>query len=260
MNMNEIKDKSSMFYWFPLIKDLPIPQPKTEMYRFDEMELESLQQEQFPESIFEHVKPLAEKIGFPLFMRTDQSSCKHGWKQTCYVPSLEKLKSHTSELLMESMMQGWMSYTDNGLALRQYIPLTTAFTAFHGDFPINKERRYFIRDGKVQCHHAYWYPSAIEGHTKQKDWRRTVNRLNKETETEVKRLTELAEIVGTVVEGYWSVDFALGKESLWYLFDMAEGEKSFHWLECQHCPKEMYEQYKRREKKPKVKDMELGKL
>jgi hypothetical protein len=28
--MNEVINKSSMLYWFPLIKDLPIPQPKTE--------------------------------------------------------------------------------------------------------------------------------------------------------------------------------------------------------------------------------------
>ncbi|MFA5217023.1 ATP-grasp domain-containing protein [Sulfuricurvum sp.] len=244
--MREIRDKSSMFLWYPLVKDLPIPQPKTEMYRFDEMELELIQDERIPDTIFEHIKPLADKIGFPLFMRTDFSSCKHGWEKTCYVETSLNLKSHIFELLTDSMMQGWMTYSDHGIVLREFVPLVTGFTAFHGNLPINKERRYFIRDGKVQCHHPYWYPDAITGHTKQDNWRFLVGRLNQETKPEIELLTKYAEMVGTVVEGYWSVDFAMGKDGKWYLFDMAEGDKSFHWLECEHCPKDMYEQYKHR--------------
>ncbi len=245
--MREIKDKSSMFLWYPLVKDLPIPQPKTEMYRFTEDESEqNLSNDFAPESVYDAIKVMAERIGFPLFMRTDFSSCKHGWENTCYVPSLDRLEPNICELTCESSMQGFMTYEDNGIVLREFVPLVTGFTAFHGNLPINKERRYFIRDGKVQCHHPYWYPDAITGHTKQDNWRFLVGRLNRETKPEIKLLTGYAEMVGTVVEGYWSVDFAMGKDGKWYLFDMAEGDKSFHWLECEHCPKDMYEQYKHR--------------
>jgi hypothetical protein len=254
-----IKDMelNSMFYWYPKIKDLKIPQPKTEMYKFTEKEFKTIQHlEGIPISIYENCLPIAEKIGFPLFMRTDNSSCKHEWKSTCYVPSKNELQKHIFDLLEYSYMQGDMSYVDKGLAFREFIPLTTKFTAFSGDFPVNKERRYFIRDGKVQCHHPYWYPGSIEGHTKKKNWRPIVDALNYETEFEKKLLTRNAELVGTVVDGYWSVDFAMGKNARWYLFDMARGNESFHWLECQYCPVEQREQYKKQEEKAGVKEHE----
>ena len=39
-------DKNSMFYWYPKIKDLEIPQPKTEMYKFSESEFKTIQREE----------------------------------------------------------------------------------------------------------------------------------------------------------------------------------------------------------------------
>lgn len=257
MNIEErIKNMklSSMFYWYPIIKTIPIPQPKTEMYKFTEKEFKIIQHDEgIPVSIYENCLSLAEKIGFPLFMRTDNSSCKHEWKRTCYVPSKEELKRHIFDLLEYSSMQGWMSYVDTGLAFREFIPLMTKFTAFAGDFPINKERRYFIKDRLVQCHHPYWYPKAIEGHTKQKNWNSIVDSLNYENDSEIKFLTHCAEQVGSILDGYWSVDFAMSKTGIWYLFDMATGDESFHWLECKYCPQEQKEQYSNRiEKKPKI--------
>ena len=242
-----IKDMelNSMFYWYPKIKDLHIPQPKTEMYRFTENEFKTIQHEEgMPVSIYEHCLPIAEKIGFPLFMRTDNSSCKHNWKQTCYVQSKEDLERHIMDLLEYSGMQGWMSYVDKGLVFREFIPLTTKFTAFSGEFPVNKERRYFIEDRLVKCHHPYWYPDAIEGHTEKKNWRSIVDALNYENESEIKFLTHYAELVGSVLDGYWSVDFAMSKKGTWYLFDMARGNESFHWLECPFCPIEQREHRK----------------
>ena len=156
-----MKDKNSMFYWYPKIKDLTIPQPETEMYRFDKKEFMSIQDEKFPKTLFENTLKTARKIGFPLFMRTDQSSCKHGWKNTCFVTNEKELEHHITELLVNSMMQGWMSYVDKGLVFRKYIPMESYFTAFYGDFPVNKERRYFVKNGKLQCKHPYWYPPAV---------------------------------------------------------------------------------------------------
>lgn len=246
----EERKKNSMFYWYPKIKDLPIAQPKTTFMRFFKKELKLLSEEKIPSSIIERAKAVIihQDLQFPLFMRTDFSSCKHGWKKTCYVPSADKIERNIFELLTESMMQGWMSYQDTGLVFREFLNLQTGFTAFHGDFPVNKERRYLIRDGKVQCHHPYWYPNAIDGHTKQEDWKEIVDLLNFETTSEIELLKGYAEIVGKVMDGYWSVDFAKGAEaeSPWYLIDMAQGEHSFHWLECEHCPEQMRDQYKRK--------------
>jgi len=246
-----MKDKNSMFYWYPKIKDLNIPQPKTEMYKFNNEEFELIRNEEMPNSLLKNCLEIAEKIGFPLFMRTDQSSCKHGWKKTCFVESRESLEHHFFELLNTSTMQGWMSYTDNGLVFRGLLDLEIGhkhgipFTAFYGEFPVNKERRYFIKNGKLQCRHPYWYPNAIRNPSFN-DWESTLNVLNKETPDEVLLLTTYAQKVADLFSGYWSVDFAKGIDGKWYLIDMAIGNDSFHWLECKYCPKEQKEQYTRK--------------
>ena len=90
MTQKLIEDKNSMFYWYPLIKDLDIPQPKTEMYKFNKEEFKTLQREEgIPTTLYDNCISFAEKIGFPLFMRTDNNSCKHGWVKTCHVESKE---------------------------------------------------------------------------------------------------------------------------------------------------------------------------
>jgi len=207
-----------------------------------------IQDEKFPKSLFDNSLWVAKKIGFPLFMRTDHTSFKHGWKKTCYVPDEESLERHIVELLTYSMMQGWISYTDTGLFFREFLELTTRFTAFHGEFPVNKERRYFIRNGKVQCFHPYWYPDAIESPSI-KNWRERVSEINKFSPSEATILLEYAKMVADVHEfhdGYWSVDFAEGTDGTWYLIDMALGDESFHWLECQCCSDEMRKKYENR--------------
>jgi len=231
----ERNKQNSMFYWHPKIKDLPIAQPKTESYKFNKSEFEIIAKEEgIPTSVYENCLPIAKKIGFPLFMRTDNNSCKHFWEKTCYVPDEKVLKNHIFELISYSSMQGWMSYTDNGLFFREFIPLTTKFKAFSG-FPVNKERRYFIKNGKIQCHHPYWYPDSIKDNTDFKNWEKVVSALNYETDAEIKKLSEYALIIAELFKEYWSVDFAMSKKSIWFLFDMARGEDSFHWKECKYC-------------------------
>jgi hypothetical protein len=246
----ENMEKNSMFYWYPKIKNLDIPQPKTEMYKFTKDEFKTLQRtEGIPTTLYDNCISFAEKIGFPLFMRTDNSSCKHGWLKTCYVESKESFKNHIFELLSNSVMQGWMSYVDKGLIFRELLELEIGhrygipFTAFYGEFPVNKERRYFIRDGKLQCRHPYWYPDAIRNPS-YNDWKDTLEVLNKETSDEVLLLTKYAQKVADIFDGYWSVDFAKCFDDNWYLIDMAIGDDSFHWLECDYCSEEMRKQYK----------------
>jgi hypothetical protein len=46
-----------------------------------------------------------------------------------------------------------------------------------------------------------------------------------------------------VLDGWWSVAFAKTKDGRWILIDMAEGEMSFHDLECEYCPEEIKKAY-----------------
>ena len=75
--------------------------------------------------------------------------------------------------------------------------------------PVNPERRYFIRDGKVLCHHAYWIQEAIEASYKppsEKQWREISEILNFEGKNEAQLLSNYALQVAKVIDGFWSVD------------------------------------------------------
>ena len=94
--------KNSLLYWYPLIKDLGIKTPETEIVVLNKQSSElmgimdgdwSSIEPQMPEII-----SAARKIGFPLFMRTDEYSGKHQWKNTCYVEKEEDLNSHIYDL------------------------------------------------------------------------------------------------------------------------------------------------------------------
>lgn len=97
--------------------------------------------------------------------------------------------------------------------------------------PVASERRYFINKGQIQCHHPYWILDSIHDPSVD-NWRELLTELNEETPEEVKLLSKYALSVAEILEGYWSVDFALSNKGEWYLIDMAKGEDSFHNDQC----------------------------
>lgn len=230
---------SSMLYWYPKIKDLDIPMPETKIVEliashsdicdiFDGGNPAKLKNQ------MQEISDTALEIGYPLFLRTDHISGKHEWASTCYVEKPENLQKNISGILEESLL---VEVDINALVFREYIQMDSRFTAFRG-MPVNPERRYFIRDGVVECHHPYWIAEAIEEGTISDrlptDWRNIVKEINEEIPFEVAGLTMLAERVGEVIDGYWSVDFCKSKTGTWYLIDMAEGHRSWH---PEDCPK-----------------------
>ena len=223
--------KTSMLYWWPKIRDLKIPVPKTEIITVPYNDLVGLLNDK--RLSLEYEKKIIEagdKVGYPLFLRTDMSSAKHQWERTCFVPKVEDIFKHIRALIDETLTAGIFGELDpNALVFREFLHLYSTFTAFSG-LPIARERRYFIRDGVVECHHAYWIYDAIERGWGQRynNWRQLLFNLNREHKNEIKLLTSYAKRVAEVLRGYWSVDFACSKSRTWYLIDMAEGEKSWH--------------------------------
>ena len=141
---------SSMLLWYPKIKDLPIPQIKTEIVKTGYKPLYEWLVKQIPisDQVLNQLYKAMDDIGkFPMFMRTDQASGKHNWKRTCYLQSKNKLLENLSNLIEEHEMQnmaGELGY--EAVVFREFLNLETAFTCFYGDFPVNKEVRCFIRD------------------------------------------------------------------------------------------------------------------
>ena len=223
-------DKSSLLVWWPKTNDIGIPVPKTEIVRLSNKDGRAYMDGGSLESGFVATLQLRAKvIGYPLFLRTDQASNKHGWKEASYVPSEKELLPHLGQVLEFNELAHIMGLPYEAVVLREYIPLQSSFEAFYGRLPIAKERRYFVRDGEVICHHPYWIKDSIEGHNpSEENWEELLSKLNKEGVEEVRLLSDYAKGVSKSIEGYWSVDFACGRTGKWYLIDMAEGELSWH--------------------------------
>ena len=224
-------DKNSMLYWYPRIKSLNIPQPKTifsEKKDWTEWGAFLDNPNSIDDKLFKKIFALADSIGYPLFMRTDLASGKHNFNKTCFVQSDTELLNNITQLTDENFMCDLLF---TSLVFREYIELESGFTAFWGELPIARERRYFIKDNKVLCHHPYWIEDAIQKPSIS-NWKEVLQGLNTETEDEIKILTNYANEVAKVLDGYWSVDFAHAKNGKWFLIDMALGLVSWH-PECE---------------------------
>lgn len=234
-------DKTSLLYWYPIIKGLSIPMPKTTWVEIpfevfcdyiDAVETASPTVRPKIEDYTQDIKVKAKKIGYPLFLRTDLASGKHSWDKSCYVEKEEDLFKHIWEVVEFNFTADIFGLECNALVFREYIPMASQFTAFWGNLPINPERRYFIRDGKVECHHPYWTADAIEGphlpEPSKSDWKELLDQMDEESDREIDLLTMYSGLVAKLLPGYWSVDFCKARNGEWILIDLAEGRKSWH--------------------------------
>ena len=220
-------NKTSMNYWYRKIKHLNIPMPKTKIpvtkpvrdwWRLLDGE------DPLSEDEKQMIRDAANEVGgYPVFMRSDLCSGKHSFERTCFVQSEDAV-----------IRQIWAIVDENAccdcrmesIVIREYIPPAATFKAF-GGLPISPERRYFVRDGDVVCHHPYWIEDAIQN-ANHCDWRFLLSVLNNEAATEVPLLTGYAEQVARELGGDWSIDFMLGRDGTWYLIDIATAMQSWH--------------------------------
>ena len=107
------------------------------------------------------------------------------------------------------------------------------FTAFYGEMPVNPEIRFFIRDKKILCWHWYWIEDAIKNPSIN-NWKDVMNKAKEEelNPDTLKALTNEVNLIAQWFDGYWSIDFCKGKDEIWYLIDMARGERSWHPVDC----------------------------
>lgn len=224
MNNVEIKNKTSMLYWYPKVKDLPIPQPKTEIVLTKDFHdwWHLLDGEPLSSDDIKILEDAGDNIGYPLFLRTDLCSGKHDYMSTCYVAKKEDLGRHIFNMVDDNCCK---DLTFTSMVFREFIKLDWKFHAFNC-LPIAPERRYFIEDGEAVCHHPYWPEDAIQ-RPDNDDWRRLLEKMNTES-YEIRLLTKYSNMVGDVLGGDWSIDFALSGTGTWYLIDMATAIQSWH--------------------------------
>ncbi len=235
-------DKTSMLYWYPKIRSLRIPQPRTTMVMTKRNITELLGDCDglSPQGVRKYidiptVEMTCENIGYPVFMRSDFTSHKHNWKNSCFVTGKEKIIPHLQDIIEFSGCAdifGGIPFT--AVVIREYIPMATLFFAFR-EMPVNPEYRFFIQDGKVLCYHWYWVVDAIQNPSI-RNWRNAILKSVKtiDKDRDIAKLDGYAKMVAEVLKGSWSIDFCLGADGIWYLIDMAESFKSWHPEACEN--------------------------
>lgn len=231
-----LEDYTRMGYWWPLVFDIDVPKPVTKIIPLTkEASMAFVYPDSADPKAIDALKKAVADVrneaktlfGFPVFMRTDLISGKHDWKNSCFVASENNINRCIVGLAEANSLA---EVVPEAVVLREYIPLESAFTAFFGDMPVAKERRYFVRNGRVQCHHPYWPEDSIVffKDNEPNNWREKLAELNRETDEEITLLTGYAEKLASVLNDYWSLDFAKGKDGVWYFIDAARGELSWH--------------------------------
>lgn len=226
--------ESSLLVWYPRIKGMDIPQVKTMIVETGHQALSDwvVKDKPLPDEIWTKLYAAMDEIGkYPMFMRSDQASAKHEWKETCYIASRESLQKNLSALIDNhemNNMAGELGY--EAIVFREFLELESYFTTdFYGDFPVNKEVRCFIRDGKLESMHNYWFEDAVkQGHPHDPKWRSKLKKLNALSEGDKMIIKNQLMKIGPRFKDYWSVDFAKTKDGTWILIDMARGEVSYH--------------------------------
>jgi len=237
-----MENKSSMLYWYPKIKDLDIPQPKTivlEFLGYTSGDWCGFVDDGFPKDMIAKIKVACKEFGYPVFIRTDSASGKHDWKKSCFVESEDKLVGNLSRVVEFNLIASIMGLPMNAIIVREYVPMKNLFTAFYGEMPVNPEIRFFAKDGEILCKHWYWIEEAITNPSV-KNWKEIMKKEKKSLEGRKDLfLFDKALRVASEFKGCWSIDFCKSKDGIWYLIDMAVGNESWHPENCSNHKKIM---------------------
>ena len=235
-------DKTCLTYWFPKIEAAGLPVPKTIIVGPTDVEFVRLFGGQRPKGLRAFLKTLqaaVDEIGYPCFLRTGQTSAKHDWEKSCYLLAGSDLLAHVLAIVNFSECVQIIGLDYRYWVVRELLPVTYAcrLTAY-GNMPLVREFRLFTKGGKVQCVHPYWPVDAVlRGSPDIRQWRRKLelhHRLAPDEETMLRTLAERA--ASACPDADWSIDFIQAGD--WFLTDMAEAERSYHWPTCPNNPEQ----------------------
>lgn len=239
-------DKNSMLHWFPKIAEIPFDiLPKTEMVRFDDRTLwpfvDGLAIPNFDISPFIDA---ANKVGYPCFLRGDESSAKHDGPNSYKIDSADQILERIKHTFYDNICKDLKVLA---FVFREWINIDAAFYSFgynkynHGKkeirrHPIGPEFRFFVDSETYWCSHFYWPLKAfndIEESINHEDLSQHLRSLrNSMSSREFFKLKAYAILAAKKVNEdplqRWSVDFAKDVNDKWWLIDMALAESSYH--------------------------------
>lgn len=228
--------KNCISYWLPIvqtIKEIQTPEtiiikPDVGLYQLiDIMEpLPDAKTVAAFEGLVTSIRHAGARLGFPLFMRTGTFSGKHQWKDTCFVKYPADIPKQLAHLIEDAACRDQCL---DVFCARELLPTSPAFHAFHGDMPIVRELRVFVRGNQLLGSVPYWPEKAFEDQpVSAPQWRDYLAELNNIPADQVYELEKLSRIAGARLEGAWSVDW-LWTNRGWYLTDCAIGPMSYGW-------------------------------
>ena len=248
---------NSLFVWYPLIKEV-VPTPKTIMIPM-EKEIEDIDAAISPYYGGEVADPEMKRLmdeadkaaislgGYPVFVRSDETSHKHDWKKSCFADSKKSLSVGIANIYEFTLMNDFGTLAFGGIVVRELLELPHEFHAFNG-MPVSKEFRFFVKNGKILCRHPYWFPACMRK-ADTEDWLQKLRKIQVLEPSEQMVLDSYALAISKAIESlgaldnYWSIDFCYAKGRGWLVTDMALGEDSYHYSTCPNSSQIMQSQY-----------------
>jgi len=224
-----IHDQSSMTYWWPKLRDLPVQTPETkrveaEMLPYDDSDTPLM----VPTAELEGLKNAVGDVGGPpAFFRSDHTSDKHRMTEA------SKITEDTREYLkrqrwgvVEKHVRSMGMPSATCYYVREWLDLYHKFTAFEG-CPIAAELRFYLKDNEVYETAFYWPTESIT-RPDTDEWEDAYEGVRETALARAVDAREKARTVADAFDGYWTVDFALTDGMEWHAIDMARGEISWH--------------------------------
>lgn len=224
-----------MSYWFPKLAKVGFSMPRTKLIKMPKKALEDIFREFDNEPshgdakpFFKEVGQAAIDIGFPIFLRSGLTSGKHDWSTTCFVCTVPDIKEHLKNILYFSLCVGVPD--TNIWAVREMLPIQPVGICLkYNGMPVNREFRYFVNGKRILCRHPYWPRKVLE----EGGCFLTDEQYEKLCMPPPSKEEDIVSYAGEILGGKWSIDI-LETADGWYLTDVAEAEKSFHWDGCKY--------------------------
>jgi len=232
-------DITRLSYWFPKLQAAGLPVPRTIIVEAHDAELREIYKlfdgktpGDAVNPFIERIKSAADEIGYPCFLRTDHMSAKHEWADTCHLESPDVILSHVFSIIYFWECVNFAAPKCDVWAVREFLPTRpVGVCRDYKNMPVCREFRFFVDGPEVKCWHPYWPLSALE--QGKAEYHADFNYEEFCTTPDIEYLYKLASAAGKAVDGGWSVDILETRRG-WYITDMAEAYKSFHWEGCRN--------------------------
>jgi hypothetical protein len=235
--IQEIRDRgpalNSALVWCPPLLAAGLPVPRTEFVGFEPEQLwptcdgqAALDSFPMPE-----IEKACERIGYPVFIRTDLSSAKHSGPEAYRANSKADLWRCCCLTFEDNALKDIASFA-RAFMVREWLDLPAGFTCFSGH-PISREWRFFAHQTAVLCEHFYWPEDAFESYAEWSkempgNWRGILRAQSKPPDDLVVLRSMALKACQAIGKGTWSADFAADRSGKWWLTDMATAESSWH--------------------------------